>query len=250
MIIKAIKLKTLLLSVLAVFLCGYIVSQKAATVFKVGNREIPIYSVERDDNRIALTFNCAWSDGDIDRIIETLKKHNADATFFIVGEWAEKYPDSLRKLFDAGFEIGNHSYNHAHYNKMSKADILKDMEKGDSAIENVIGKKPYLFRAAYGEYNNDTVTACDESGRMYIQWSLDSIDYKAGSPDDILNRLLPHTKSGDIILLHSGTEHTADALDTLLSELSKKYTFSNISDMVYKENYKIDGTGRQYNYAK
>ena len=250
MIIKAIKAKTLILSILAISLSVCLVSRRALSVFRVGSREIPIYSVEREDNKIALTFNCAWSDEDIDKIIEILKKHNADATFFIVGEWAEKYPDSLKKLSDAGFEIGNHSYNHAHYNKMSKSEIFEDMEKGDNAIENVTGKKPILFRSAYGEYNNDVVSACDESGRIYIQWSTDSIDYKANSPEEITNRVLSKVSKGDIILMHSGTKHTANALDTLLSELSRSYSFARISDMIYSGEYRIDGAGRQYNYAK
>lgn len=215
-------------------------------VFKVGDREIPIYSVERDDNKIALTFNCAWNDSDVDRIIETLKKYNADATFFAVGDWAEKYPEALKKIADAGFEVGNHSYNHAHYSKMSKPDIIADMQKCDDLIENITGTKPYLFRAAYGEYNNNVVSACDETGRVYIQWSKDSLDYKAKSAEEIRQRLLGKVKKGDIILMHNGTECTADALDGILSELSKEYTLVKVSDLIYRDNYTVDGCGRQH----
>jgi len=215
-------------------------------VFGSGEREIPIYSVERDDNKIALTFNCAWGASDIDDIISTLKEYNAQATFFVVGEWGEKFPEELKKLHDAGFEIGNHSYNHAHYTKLSKSEILEDIEKSDRVIENMTKEKPHLFRAAYGEYNNDVVTACKESGRTYIQWSVDSIDYKATSAKQINDRVLSKVSDGDIILMHTGTDYTAEALKTLLPNLSKNHTLVKVSDLIYEENYTIDHTGRQF----
>ncbi len=242
----AIRAKTLLASLLVIFsfVLGAVFVEYTP-VFKVGSREIPIYSVERDDNKIALTFNCAWGNEDIEKIIEILNKHNAQATFFLVGDWAEKYPDSLKLLADNNFEIGNHSYNHAHYSKMSKQEIVLDMDKADAIIEKATGQKPYLFRAAYGEYTNDVVSACDETGRVYIQWSVDSLDYKADSPEKIISRVLDKVSSGDIILMHTGTSHTVHALDSLLSQLEKDYTLSKVSDLIYKDNYIINGEGRQ-----
>ena len=238
-----------ILFVLAAVLCCATVcfsAGKTADVFKVGSREIPIYSVERPDNKIALTFNCAWNDLDVERIIALLKKYNADATFFAVGDWAKKYPEALKKFRDAGFEIGNHSYNHAHYNKLLKSDIMADIQKCDDVIKNITGTQPYLFRAAYGEYNDKVVSGCEESGRMYIQWSVDSLDYKANSPEQISSRVLNKTSAGDIILMHNGTKYTADALETILPALCEKYTLVKISDLIYKDNYTIDGNGRQH----
>ena len=247
MIYLNITLKKLIIPSVIIALLLLIISPIGTkSVFKVGEREIPIYSVERNDNAAALTFNCAWNDSDIDRIISLLQKYNVPATFFAVGTWAEKYPDALKKLSDAGFEIGNHSYNHAHYNKLSKSDILADIQKSDDVIFNITGKKPYLFRAAYGEYNNDTVSACDESGRVYIQWSVDSLDYKSSSAEEITRRVLDKTKNGDIILMHNGTKFTADALETLLPALCKKYTLVSVSDLIYKDNYTVDAAGRQH----
>ena len=244
-----LKSKPLIWSALGLFCAAllFFAGKDTVGVFKVGGREIPIYSVERGDDKIALTFNCAWNDSDIDKIIELLKKYQADATFFAVGDWAQKYPDALKKLSDAGFEIGNHSYNHAHYNEMSKEEILSDIQKCDDVIENITGTKPYLFRAAYGEYNDNVVTACDETGRVYIQWSVDSLDYKASSPAEIEGRVTDKVSNGDIILMHNGTEHTAAALETLLPKLSEKYTLVRVSDLIYRDGYTIDAAGRQHN---
>lgn len=216
----------------------------AAGVFKVNGREVPIYSVERSDNKIALTFDCAWGNDDIADICEILKKHNARATFFIVGTWAEKYPDSVKLLWQNGHEIGNHSYNHAHYSRLERDELLSDMDKCDSAIRQITGTAPRLLRAPYGEYNDRVIEVCDLSAHTYIQWSVDSIDYGDASGADIIRRSTEKTGSGDIILLHSGTKNTASSLDEILTRLSE-FEAVTVSELIYPDNYIIDHKGTQ-----
>ena len=220
-------------------------SNGVISVFRVGNREVPIYSVERNDNKIALTFNCAWNDDDIDSILNTLDAYGVKSTFFIVGEWAQKYPDSVKLIADNGHEIANHSYAHDHYSGWSKEKILSDIEKCDDILLSTTGIKPILFRAAYGEYNDNVIQACDESGRYYIQWSVDSIDYGDASQNDIYDRVKKKKKNGSIILMHSGTDNTAKILPKIVSELSGKFSLCTVSDLIYKDNYIIDATGKQ-----
>lgn len=216
------------------------------TVSSTAERKIPIYCVDRIDDKISITFDCAWGDGDIDKIISVLKKHSCKATFFVLGTWAEAHPDSLKKLYDAGHEIGNHSYNHACYTNLSMDEILSDMKKCDEAITKIIGKSPKLFRAPSGDYNNTVIDACESSGRTYIQWSVDSLDWKDLDTQQMLDRIVPKTKSGDILLFHNDTKHTAESLDKILTELENKgFSFSNVSDLIYKDNYTIDHTGKQ-----
>ena len=142
---------------------------KTVSVFNSAERKIPIYSVERNDNKIALTFDCAWNDSDVDDILATLDEHNIKASFFMTGKWAEDYPESVKKIYEKGHDIGNHSYNHADYTKMSKSDIIKDLDKCDNAIESITGLRPRLMRAPSGGYNNTVMTAAEDSGRIYIQ---------------------------------------------------------------------------------
>lgn len=224
----------------------YTYAVKTVSVFKVGDREIPIYAVERGDNKIAVTFDCAWNDSDIDAILNTLNKYNCKATFFVVGDWVEKYPQSLMKIYNEGHEIGAHSYNHSDYTKMSKEALITDMDKCDEAIMSVIGIRAALVRAPSGGYNDTVVKVCDERGTPCIQWSVDGIDYGDADPEGIIKRSTAATKSGDIILLHNGTEHTAEVLPQILEKLSKSYEFSTVSDMIYKENFTIDHTGTQH----
>lgn len=221
-------------------------TSKAVTVFMVNGREVPIYSVERDDNKIAITFDCAWNDEDIDSILDTLDKYNCKATFFVVGDWVEKYPDALKKISERGHEIGNHSYNHADYTKMSAEAIIADLDKCDAVIEQVTGKKPHLMRAPSGGYNDTVIKAVDKSGRTYIQWSVDGIDYGDALPQDIYDRSVKKTEAGDIILLHNGTKSTANVLPKILEALECKFEFATISELIYADNYIIDNTGRQF----
>lgn len=218
---------------------------KTASVFNVNGREIPIYNVERGDNKIALTFDCAWNDDDIDSILDTLDEYNCKATFFVLGSWAEKYSESLKKINERGHEIGNHSYNHADYTKLDADGIKSDLKRADAIIAGITGETPKLMRAPSGGYNNTVITAAESMGKTYIQWSVDGIDYGDTSPDKIYARSTQKTKSGDIILLHNGTEHTAKILPDILNTLGSDYEFVTVSELIYEDNYIIDNAGCQ-----
>lgn len=207
---------------------------------------IPIYSVERSDNAVSVTFDCAWGADDIDSILSILKKHNCKATFFVLGTWAEKYPDVMKKIIKDGHEIGNHSYNHTHYTTMTIEQMITDIKTCNSAIKGACGVTPKLFRAPSGDYNNSVIEGCNKANMEYIQWSIDSLDWRNLNCEQMLERIIPKTKSGDILLFHNDTAHTAESLDRILTELSKKgFTFLKVSDLIYKDNYTIDHAGRQ-----
>ena len=160
-----VKVKYIVFAILAVVLITAVclTSGRSVMTFHVGDREIPVYCVERDDNKIALTFDCAWNDDDIDDIIQTLIKYDCKATFFVTGKWAEDYSASLNKLHRSGFEIGIHSYNHDDYTKMSSEQILADMEKCDNPVLKATGIKPLLARVPSGAYDNNSVYTIEKS---------------------------------------------------------------------------------------
>lgn len=216
-----------------------------AEVFLVNNRNIPVYSVEREDNRASITFNCAWNDDDIDDILATLKKYNVKATFFIVGNWAEKYPESLKKIHSQGHEIGSHSYNHKDYAAISADEITNDIKKCDNVIKNIIGIAPKLLRVPSGSYNNNAISAIEQNEKIAIQWSADSIDYNDASADDIYQRSIK-LEHGGILLMHNGTKNTAIALDRVLDNLSKRFELVLVSDLLYDDNFKLDVNGRMH----
>ena len=219
----------------------------AVPTFSVSGREIPVYSVERADNKIALTFDCAWNDDDLEEILDTLDDYNAKATFFILGDWALKYPASVMEIHKRGHEIGTHSMEHDDYTKMSPDEILSDMYACEEIILGITNNRPRLVRAPSGAYNDTVVKTCEENGRIYIQWSVDGIDYKEDATEEsIYNRVIDKTGAGDIILLHNGTEHTAAALPQILETLTENYELVKVSSLIYLDGFFIDGNGCQH----
>lgn len=213
----------------------------------VSSKELPIYSVERSDKKIAITFDSAWNDDDIDEIIRVLNEQSCPSTFFVTGNWAERFPESLKKLCNAGHEIGSHSYNHTLYSTLSRDEIIADMDKCDSVIESIVGIRPTLVRAPSGDYTNNSILACKETGRLCIQWDVDSLDWKELTEEEMKSRIFDRIQSGSILLFHNGTKQTASALPGILSALKNEgYEFVKVSDLIYKENYSIDHTGRQF----
>lgn len=143
-------------------------------------------------------------------------------------------------------KYGSHSNTHPHVNNLSYEENIKEIETSNDKIEKIIGKRTNLYRAPYGEYNNTVIKAANDKGYYTIQWNLDTLDYTGLTGDEMWNRLNSKISSGDIILTHNGTKHTADSLDMLLKNIKQKgYEVVPVSELIYKDSYKIDSTGMQ-----
>lgn len=209
-------------------------------------KELPIYSVETEEKKVALTINCAWNADDIDKILEVLEKNNVKLTFFMVGDWVEKYPEETKKIYNAGHEIGNHSFSHPHVNNLSAQENENEILKCSKLVEALTGEGTKLYRAPYGEYNDTVIKSARNVNHEVIQWSLDTLDYQGLDGSQMLDRLNTKINAGSIILMHNGTEHTADSLEMLITNIRDKgYEVVKVSDLIYDENYEIDGNGTQ-----
>lgn len=207
---------------------------------------LPVYNVETQENKVSLTMNCAWNADDIDQILEVLKNNNTKITFFIVGDWVDKYPEAVKKINEAGHEIGTHSNTHPHVNNLNYEENIKEIEESCAKIEKITAKKPTLYRAPYGEYNNTVIKSAQDKELIPIQWNLDTLDYTGLTGEEMWNRLESKIKKGDIILTHNGTKHTADSLDMLIKNIKQKgLEIVPISELIYKEYYKINSNGTQ-----
>lgn len=208
---------------------------------------VPIYSVETDDPRIALTINCAWNADDIDLILEALSKNEVKATFFLVGNWAIKFPEAVKKIHESGNEIANHSYLHPHVNNLSYEKNVEQITKCSDTINKITGIRTNLYRGPYGEYNDTVIKAANDNNHTMIQWSIDTLDYKGLSGEQMWERISPNLKNGSIILMHNGTENTALSLDTIIKNIKEKgYTPVTVSELIHKDNYSIDNNGVQH----
>ena len=196
--------------------------------------------------RIYHKRNCDWNADDIDSILETLKNNNVHITFFMVGDWVDKYPEAVKKINEAGHEIGSHSNTHPHVNKLSAEKNLEEINLSVAKIQKITGQKTNIYRAPYGEYNNTVIKTAEENGYYTIQWNLDTLDYKGLTGEQMWNRLKNKLENGAIILSHNGTKHTADSLDILIKNIkSRGYEIITVSQLIYKDNYIINGNGTQ-----
>ena len=212
-----------------------------------GDKLLPIYCVERGNDKVcSLTFDAAWDDKDTDILINILKKYDVPATFFMVGSWVEKYPESVKKFHDAGHEIMNHSDTHPHIDGLSDAKISEEIKKCSDKIENLTGTRPLLFRGPYGEYNNTVIKEAQKQNMLVLQWNIDSLDWKNLSPDEIVARVTNRIAPGSIMLFHNGAKNTPEALPKVIEKLKADgYKFVKASELIFTENYTIDHTGKQ-----
>lgn len=249
--IKVFKLKNVLLLALAAVLITVLSTATYftgayAVYFGNSTRLVPIYSVERDDKVISISFDCAWGTEHTQDILKALRVSGVKATFFMVEFWAEKYPETVKEIDKAGHEIGTHSSTHSYMSKQNAEEIKLELTTSSKAIEDITGKKVELFRPPYGDYDNELIKTASELGYYTIQWDTDSLDWKDLSATDIAMRVINGVTSGSIILMHNNGLHTAEAVPIILETLKNKgYTFVPIGELIYKDNYTIDGSGRQ-----
>ena len=164
----------------------------------------------------------------------------------MVGEWIDKYPEAVKKIYEAGHEIANHSDTHKHVNNLSYEENVQEIKNANEKIKNITGVENKLYRAPYGEYNNTVIKAANENGYIPIQWNLDTLDYTGITGEEMWNRIKGKIKKGDIILSHNGTKNTANSLDMLIKNIKKEgFDIVRVSDLIYKDNYRIDINGTQ-----
>ena len=241
----------------ALFLLGVVAFVKCVTTFvpqavsvssTINGRELPIYCVETDEKKVALSFDAAWGNEDTQRILEILAKHNIHVTFFATGGWVESYPDDVKAILDAGHDLGNHSENHKNMSQLSNDEKEQEIMKVHDKVKNLTGYEMFLFRPPYGDYDNDVIKTATKCGYYPIQWDVDSLDWKDYGVDSIISTVCTnkHLGNGSIILCHNGAKYTADALDTLITNIKGQgYEIVPVSELIYRDGYHMDAEGRQ-----
>ena len=224
----------------------YVVNWPAAVGASAAARQLPIYCVQRDQKLVSISFDAAWGNEDTQQLIDILGQYKVPATFFVVGEWVDKYPESVKALHDAGHEVMNHSNTHAHYPQLSADQVVADLNACNDKIEKVTGVRPTLVRLPYGDYDDSSVNAVRSIGMEPIQWDVDSLDWKDLEAGEITRRVTSKVQPGSIVLFHNAALHTPEALPTIIQTLLQEgYTFVPISQIILTGEYTIDHTGRQ-----
>ena len=212
-------------------------------------KALPIYCVDTQGKKqVAISFDAAWGADDTDTLLEILKNNQVNATFFLCGYWVDKYPEEVKKIYDAGNDIGNHSNTHPHSSQLSLEKNKENIMACHDKVKNLLGIDMNLYRPPFGEYNDTVLNAAKECGYYSIQWDIDSLDWKELGCDHEINQVLNHKHlgNGSIILFHNDAKFTPEVLDTIIKGLKNKgYEIVPISKLIHKENYYMNHEGRQ-----
>lgn len=243
-----ITIRLLIVLCVALVLLVYISVKTTKNIVAVfaPTKELPIYSVETSEKKIALSFDAAWGDEYSIDILDTLDKYNVKSTFFLVGFWVDKYPEHVKEIVRRGHEIGNHSTTHPNMSQLSLEKILDEINVTGKKIEELTNKKPILFRPPFGDYNDLLIRTLRENGYYTIQWDIDSLDWKELGVQSVVDRVTRNIRNGSIVLFHNNAKYIKEYLPIVIERLQESgYEIVPISELIYKENFMMDNTGRQ-----
>lgn len=231
---KFLRSRGFFFSVAALFAMGAL----AVQVFQnINSGPMAIAKVKTEDKVCALTFDISWGEKYSPSILDTLKKNNVKATFFIMGPWAVKYPDIARRIAMEGHEIGSHGYKHENYGEKTNEWVRNDILKAHSQIKEITGVEATLLRPPNGHYSKHSVQTTEEQGYKTIIWDADSLDWKNPGTDVVIKRVLTRAKPGSIILLHASDTpvQTAEALPVIIDGLKAQgFSFVTVGELLAK----------------
>lgn len=182
------------------------------------------------DKVVALTFDDGPNPSTTDEILDALKKYGGNATFFVLGERAKQFPQTIKNIYESGNEIGNHTYDHAELTKLTAEKIKSEVEKTNDILESVLGARPILVRPPYGSITQDIA---EDIGKACVLWTVDPEDWKHRNVETDYNNVMDAVKDGDIVLMHDIYSESADAAKEIIRDLTKKgYKLVTVSQMI------------------
>ena len=204
------------------------------------------------NEKIAISFDAAWGAEYTQKILDILEERNIKTTFFLVGFWIDKYPERVKEIAERGHEVANHSTTHPEMSKLSRDQIITEIKTTQEKIEKLAGVRAVrLFRPPFGDYNDLLIQTCREIDFHVIQWDVDSLDWKELGVDHMFNRVIKNVGNGSIVLFHNNAKYITEALPLILDHLlAEGYEIVPVSELIYKQNYRIDHTGRQHPTCK
>lgn len=210
-------------------------------------RELPVYNVDTEEKVLSISFDAAWGNANTEGILNILDQYGVKTNFFLVGFWAEKYPELVAELQARGHEVGNHSATHPHMSKLSDSQIREELKRCSDLVQSITGKPTTLFRPPYGEYNDEVVRISQEEGYECIQWNVDSLDWKNISAEDMVRRCTKNVNPGDIVLFHNDSKYILQALPQILEYYQRAgYRVIPISELLLEGETWIDHAGTQH----
>lgn len=222
-------------------------AQEVVSVLVAGVKKMhPIYAVDTKEKKVAFSFDATWGSTRTPQILQILADNNIKTTFFLTNIWLKSYPELAQEIVNQGHETGLHTANHPRLTDLSDDKIRQELLDNQNMIEDITGQKAVLFRPPYGAYNNRVISISKEENLIPIQWSIDSLDWKNLSSQEIVKRVTERMHPGAIILFHNDGTNTPQSLQPIIDYLVREgYMIVPVSELIYKDNYYIDLNGIQ-----
>lgn len=211
---------------------GYVKASELVDIKKLDNKVYNkgVQVAKGEKKRVALTFDDGPDAKVTPQILAILKKYDAHATFFMVGKNVTKNAALVEKIYDAGHEVGNHTWNHSKLTNLSAGSVKQEVDRTSNAIYAAIGQYPTVFRPPYGATNEQVRSVITMPS---ILWSIDTLDWKHRNADKILAYVKASVKDGSIILMHDIHQSTANGLENVILYLQKQgYEFVTVSEIL------------------
>ncbi|WP_188454344.1 polysaccharide deacetylase family protein [Virgibacillus oceani] len=195
----------------------------------------PIYRGHPEKQMVALLINVSWGTEYIPSILETLKKQEVKATFFIEGKWAKNNADLVKMIKEQGHTIGNHAYNHPAMERLSSVEIREQIAQTNEILQAITGETPKWFAPPSGGFNDQVIKIADELNMKTILWSVDTIDWKNPSVSVMMNRVMGKIHPGAMVLMHP-TDTIAQGLKPLIQNIKEKgYRIGAVGNLLNEE---------------
>lgn len=195
------------------------------------NTNAPKSTIDATKPMVALTFDDGPGKYE-DRILAAFRKYGGKGTFFFVGNQAEKYPNVVKRVAEAGHEVANHSYKHENLPKLSQAGATQSLAKTNEILRRLSGQSVSLVRPPYGATSSSVKAALQNQGQPSILWSIDTLDWKTRNAKSSINIVLQQVKDGDVILMHSIYAQSAEAAEALIPALQERgYQLVSVSEL-------------------
>ena len=219
------------------------ISRKSTAVSTEIGTQMPIISIQSEDT-VALTFDTTFGDDYTAEILKVLNENNVEATFFVMGAWAAKYPASLKLISLSENEIASHSMSHERYTDLQARDIIADANACKDYLYKTCNVETNIIRMPYGAFNDETLFTLTGEGFVPVKWSLDSKDWKMIDKEEIIAKINRESRPGDIILFQNNSKQTAIALGQIINDLrAKGLKPIKLSDMIPSGDVYVDSSG-------
>ncbi len=178
---------------------------------------------------LALTFDDGPDRDFTPRVLDTLKRHNAHATFFVLGSHVAGKEELLRRMQAEGHEIGNHSWGHPYFTRISPEQRQAEIQSTQDAVIRAGAPAPQLFRPPYGDMNEAMAA---EIPLAIIRWNIDPEDWHPRKKQFVPDHLAAYARPGGIVVMHDTEGTTADVLDALITQLEPNYKLVTVSEIL------------------